>query len=636
MKMKRELNSIIADRKVIRHLSKDNSFNTGKNKKLYSNALERNPSNYFLSSYKNTNLKDNNKDINKDNYKNMKKRQYSFKNPKVNSTLNDLYDTINNINHINRKIQKILYSPDTKLILNKAHTINKQNNDTEKTNNDSEKNMIDTHLNVERNKEIRNKMINNLNYKENDRISKSFRRNTNRNIFNKLNPYSYQSRKNYSNGGINSYNNATINDNDNENKYKTLITFRKPEFRTIPKKKSYIKEYKNSSLLRKENTNENENDDNYLSDYESIVSSFYDQTSNNGDNKNFDKINNNKKYYSHFDRGQGRNNDNIKNMKLEINDINRINKLNEEQNQLNYLINILDQNSAFFTTESKINSDISQRTKNFKDIIYLEKYKQIELDKLNYMYDMKTNNENSNSDSNNSISNIKKIRNSHIYNRNNNDTKYESEINNYNYNNNYENKYNNFNDFRENVKYMNYNSNNNNDESSKENNINQFYINLKLNGNNNKNKQFHRNSTNYDFHQYFKMNEDSKIDNDKYIHKLKEKDHTNQHEIYDYRNKKNIFRNGTRNGIRNRNSSLNTDLNNKNKEKIIDNLKNIKFKKYMLENIIPLNNGDRLSNNKKDVIKYSINNYYKSDYNFNYNYSTNSITSRKNMQNKYI
>ena len=35
------------------------------------------------------------------------------------------------------------------------------------------------------------------------------------------------------------------------------------------------------------------------------------------------------------------------------------------------------------------------------------------------------------------------------------------------------------------------------------------------------------------------MNEDSKIDNDKYIHKLKEKDHTNQHEIYDYRNKKN-------------------------------------------------------------------------------------------------
>ena len=56
----------------------------------------------------------------------------------------------------------------------------------------------------------------------------------------------------------------------------------------------------------------------------------------------------------------------------------------------------------------------------------------------------------------------------------------------------------------------------------------------------------------------------------------------------------------------------------------------------MLENIIPLNNGDRLSNNKKDVIKYSINNYYKSDYNFNYNYSTNSITSRKNMQNKYI
>ena len=135
-------------------------------------------------------------------------------------------------------------------------------------------------------------MINDLNYKENDRISKSFRRNINRNFFNKIFPYTYQGRKKYTNGGISSYNNGTINDNNNENKYKTLISFRRPEFKTIPKKTSYIKEYKNSNLLRKENTNEN--DENYLSDYESVVSSINDQNSNNDDNKLYN-INNNKK-----------------------------------------------------------------------------------------------------------------------------------------------------------------------------------------------------------------------------------------------------------------------------------------------------------------------------------------------------
>ena len=631
--MKREFNSIIADKKIIRHVSRDNSFNTGKIKKLNSNTIDRKPSNYFLSSYKNINLKDKNRD--KDNYKNLDKRQYSIKNPKVNNTLNDLYDTIKNINHINRKIQKILYSPKTKHILNHVHNINKQNSDIKKTNNDSERKIIDTPLNLEYNKVVRNKMINDLNYKENNRISKSFRRNTNRNLFNQ---YTYQSRKKYNNGVTNSYN--TIN--DHENKYKTLISFRRPGFKTISTKTSYIKEYNNSSLLRKDNTNENENDD-YLSDYESIVSSINDQNSNN-DYNNYDNnlynINNNKKYYSHYDR-QERNNDYIKNMKLEINDINRINKLNEEKNQLNFIINQIDQNSIFDTTESKINSDIYERKKNFKDIIFLEKYKQIELDKLNYIYDMKINNENS--VSNNSNRNIKNSRNSrirsnsHIYNQSNNYKKYDSEINNYNYNNNkYENKYMNADDLSEELKYMNYN-NNYNDESFKENNVNQFYINLKLNRNNNRNRQFRRNNTNYDFNKYFKINENTKItEDDKYIHNIKIKDHINHHEIYDYGNKKNIFRNGSRNVIRNRNSSLNTDLNSKNKEKIIDNLKNIKFKKYMLDSIIPLNKGGRLTNNKKDIIKYSINNYYNSDYNFNYNYSTNSNTSRKNMQNKYL
>ena len=55
--MKREFNSIIVDKKIIRHLPKDNSFNTRKIKKLYSNNLGMKPSNYFLSSYKNITVK---------------------------------------------------------------------------------------------------------------------------------------------------------------------------------------------------------------------------------------------------------------------------------------------------------------------------------------------------------------------------------------------------------------------------------------------------------------------------------------------------------------------------------------------------------------------------------------------------
>ena len=60
--MKREFNTIISDKKIIRHLSKDNLYNTGKNKRLYSkysNNLDRKPLNYFLSSFKYIDLKDN-------------------------------------------------------------------------------------------------------------------------------------------------------------------------------------------------------------------------------------------------------------------------------------------------------------------------------------------------------------------------------------------------------------------------------------------------------------------------------------------------------------------------------------------------------------------------------------------------
>mgnify|MGYP006873059317 CR=1 FL=1 len=596
--MKREFNTIIADRRIIRHLSKDNLYNTGK--KLYSNTLERNPSNYFLSSYKYNNLKDNN---NKVNYKKSKKRKYSIRNPKVNHILDDLYNTINNINHLNRKIQKILYSPDRKINLNHAHTINnnKQDSDTEKTNYASEKNIID----------------NDLKYKLNDSISNSLRRNKDRNLFNKIEPNTYQIRKKNNNRGINSYNNSIINDN----KFKTIIAFRRPDFKTITKRKSYIKDYKSSSQLRKENTNEN--GDKYFSNYKLIISLFNNQNSNNDNNLDF------LKYYNQYEKEQESDNEKIKNMKLEINDINRIKKLDETQDNLNYIIKQINQKDTFNTIEDKINQNITERKQNYKDILFLEKYKQMEIDKLNSMYDTKRNNGNYNNNyGNNSKIDIETKRNSHIYSLNNYNNKYESEIN--NYNDDYENKYIIKDYLREKVKKMHYK---NNDEPSKENNMNQFYINLKLNGNNNRkisnrNRHIHRNNTNYIFNKYFKINDNEKIDNDKYIYKVKEKDHTNGHEIYDYKNAKkvkNIFRSGSRN----RNISLNTDLNIKNKDKIIDNLKSLKYKKYnILENIIPFNNS-RFSDAKKDIIKYSINNYNKSVYNFKYDYSTNNITSRK-------
>jgi len=192
-----------------------------------------------------------------------------------------------------------------------------------------------------------------------------------------------------------------------------------------------------------------------------------------------------------------------------------------------------------------------------------------------------------------------------------------------NYNNKYDNKYNKKDYLREKVKNMNYNG-----ESSKENNINQFFINLKLNGNNNRNilnrnREFNRNNTNYNFNKYFKINDDEKID-DEYINKVKEKH--NEHKIYDYRNSKNIFRNIKRY------NSLNTDLNSRNKEKIIDNLKNIKYKKFnMTENIKPLNNSI-FNDEKKDISKNSINNDDKTDCSLYYDYGINSIITRK----KYV
>jgi hypothetical protein len=340
--MKRGFNTIIKDKNIIRHLSKDNSYNTGKNKKFhskYSNNLDRKPLNYFLSSCKYINLKDKNKD----NYKNITKREYSIKNPKVNNTLNDIYDTINKINLLNKKIQKILYNPHRKYSLSHRHSnYNKQN------------------------------------------------------------------------------------------------------------------------------------------------------------------------------------------------------------------------------------------------IILLEKYKQIKLDKLNDMYDNELDS----------------------------------------FNNKYENKFNKTDYLREEEEYMNCN-----DESSKENYINQFFINLKLNGYNNRNvlnrnREFNRNNTNYNFNKYFKINDDEKID-DEYINKVKEKNHIKEHKLDDNRNTKNIFRN------RKRYNSLNTDLNSRNKEKIIDNLKNIKYKKFNMSENIKLFNNSRFSDEKKDISKNSINNDDKTDCSLNYDYGINSIISRK-------
>jgi hypothetical protein len=203
------------------------------------------------------------------------------------------------------------------------------------------------------------------------------------------------------------------------------------------------------------------------------------------------------------------------------------NTLNDIYNEINK-INHLNQKIQKILYNPHRNYNIRHTHSNYnkQNNILFEKYKQINLDKMNDLSDNDSDN-NKNED-----------------------------------------KYNKEDYLRKKAKDMNYN-----DESSKENNTNQFFINLKLNGNNNRNKQFNRNNTNYNFYKYFKINDDEKID-DKYIYKIKEKTHTNEHKIYHYRNTKNIFRN------RKRYNSLNTDLNKKKKEKIIDNLKNIKYKKF--------------------------------------------------------
>ena len=252
--------------------------------------------------------------------------------------------------------------------------------------------------------------------------------------------------------------------------------------------------------------------------------------------------------------------------------INKINHLNRKIQKILY------------NPHRNYNSSHTYTNYNKQNILF-EKYKQIKLNKLNDLFDNDSDNYN---------------------------IKYENGCNKEDY-------------LRTKLKYMNYNN-----ESSKENNINEFLINLKLNGNNNRNivnrnKQFNRNNTNNNFNKYFTINDDEKID-DKYIYKVKEKTHTNENKIYDYRNTKNIFRN------RKRYNSLNTELNKKKKEEIIDNLKNIKYKKINIsEKIIPFNNS-KFNDEKKDIIKYSINNDDKTDCSLNYDYGINNIISRK----KYV
>jgi hypothetical protein len=255
------------------------------------------------------------------------------------------------------------------------------------------------------------------------------------------------------------------------------------------------------------------------------------------------------------------------------------NTLNDIYNEINK-INHLNQKIQKILYNPHRNYNIRHTHSNYnkQNNILFEKYKQINLDKMNDLSDNDSDN-NKNED-----------------------------------------KYNKEDYLRKKAKYMNYN-----DESSKENNTNQFFINLKLNGNNNKNilnrnRQFNRKNTNYNINKYFKINDDEKID-DEYIYKVKEKAHTNK--IYDFRNTRNLYKN------RKRYNSLNTDLNNNDKEKIIDNLKNAKYKKFnMSEKILPSSNS-RLSDEKKNISKYSMNNNDKADCSLNYDYGINSIISRK-------
>ena len=557
-------NSNYKDKKDYKCLTKNHSFNIKKKKiKLSNYNSNKKPSNLnYVPCFKKSSIKGNNKEIrNKCNlisreyYTDRNKSDNKIKKQNVNNTLNDIYDTINNINKLNIKIQTIL--------LNSPRRIKS----------------------ISTNRERRPKFYNYLGEKNtiirqsknysNPKIIKDLRRNkfSDNNIFINRN-------NDISNGQLTSKTNNINHDKNNKlylNEYNSSI-FIKPEYNTISNKrnnkKDYFYKYKNNLLKKKEL--EKDNDNNYLSDYESVLLQTS-NLSNFSNEQNFDDIKFNMEDNIRFD--------NIKNMKLKLNNINKrkFKKISEEEKELSCMAKQIES-----STENEIKSSLTKRAQNMKDIILLEKYKQIEFEKLHEINDIKNNN---------------------IYN--------------FNYNNNYNYKLDNYEKI-ENKNKTNedncifYNQNNYLDYNKKSPITYNFsYDNLKIkkNINNLNNNNGLKNDTNYYYNNYFKVNNENKIINkDNNIYKdediLKNKNKDLFQEIYDYKNSKNIFRH----------NSFNKDKNNNIKD--VNNIQNNQNKLYFnLKEKIPSNN-NRISNerNYNNFLGYK-GNSYTNNYNYNYDYS---------------
>ena len=466
-----------------------------------------------------------------------------IKRPNVNNTLNDIYNAINNINRLDGKIKNII-----------SHSSKKIKSEQTSNNNFFEKNVN----------------INDPIIKSNSQIIRIPERNK----------IIYRNHEKNKRGYYTDYNNAF----SEENKYKTSSLFRKPKYQTSTNRTNYTKffQYKKYFFLN-DSEKENENDNN-LSDYNSISSNLSKEQDN--DNKNHK---NNTYYGGKFKDKEDCYSEKIMNMKFNLRNIRdkKINNINKEQKELNSLIDQMQIKNNFFQNRTDIN--IFKRNHNIKGFLSLKKYKKSESKKLN------------------DIINID------------NDNKYKINLN---YNNDFKSITNNYNKKYESdndeidSEYINYIYKN--DKALIKNNYcyNKLRLNKNVNRKQSDQKIWNTNTNSYNFNDYVKnkIEENNKEYNDSNICLNNAKELIR--EIYEYKNSKNTFRN------KNKYYSFNTDLNNNNKEKIMENIRNKKYKKHnKIKAKIPYNNY-RLNIERK--------------YNKLFHNNGSSCSSNYNFENKFI
>ena len=356
------INKLVANnkkenKKFNKYLLRHNSFNFGKVTKIFPrnnnylniNKIQNQSNKNNFRKIKNTNP--NNSYINKANYYTTNNSMNKFKDPNINNTLNDIYKTINKINNINSKIKNILSHNSN------YNTIDKNKEDyVYKKNNYSAQNTINNDSKVK------------LNFKNPD-------------FFNRIKKLNNNSIK--INNKIANNNYYTENNNNffrNVKKYSDKIPKQpKKLFGTVQNKKDdFIKE--------------KEKENNYLSDYESsYLSDFQESIENNID------INYNQENYKSL----------VNPVFKKINTDQNLKLLNKEQNNLKYILNKIEK--ANQKTKNFINSKNPKRYKNIKDILLLEKYKQIEYKNLQNINNIKKSHRNINDDylSENKIQNLK-------------------------------------------------------------------------------------------------------------------------------------------------------------------------------------------------------------------------------------